>query len=184
VQEDPKAATDGEEPARGAGHEPEADEAEVTSDSQVADGDAPLKICRHCSVASRTESEDCPACGRPYAREINWKIPGAIAIIIVAFFIGFFGRMVLDDGGDGDSDAITVEQASSIEIGSTEAEVVDMLAAEPLDRGNAPLTDADEAAAAAVDRCVYYSLVDTEDAVWEFCFAQDSLLISDRADLG
>ncbi|MGI9556732.1 MAG: hypothetical protein ACR2N5_02195 [Solirubrobacterales bacterium] len=147
------------------------------------DGEGPLKICRHCSVASRTEADDCPACGKPYARVINWKIPGAIAIIAIAFFIGFFGRMILDDGDDGNASAITVEQASAVEVGSSRAEVVEALDTEPLDTGPAPLSDADAAVDAAVDECLFYSIADTEDVVWEYCFVGDELLISDRVDL-
>lgn len=55
----------------------------------------PLKICRHCSVASKTDADDCPACGKPYSRQFNWKIWLAVGIVIVAFFVGFGGRKLL-----------------------------------------------------------------------------------------
>ena len=74
-------------------------------------------------------------------------------------------------------------QAEAVEGGATRAEVVEALGAESLDEGNTPLSDVDASVVDLVERCIYYALEDTEDAVWEFCFADGTLLVTARAEL-
>jgi hypothetical protein len=67
----------------------------------------PLKVCPHCSLASRTDSETCPNCGKSYVRgrpSLRWSWWFAIPIVAAAFLIGYFGISQLIDG---DEDGIT-----------------------------------------------------------------------------
>src|ERR671922_381075 len=89
--------------------------------------EAPLKVCPHCSVASRTDAETCPSCGKPYARggpRLRWSSWLAIPIVAAAFLIGYFGiSQLFDDEGEG----ITVEEAESVPQGISQAELTDRL---------------------------------------------------------
>src|SRR5918998_5118809 len=74
----------------------------------------PLKICRHCSVASRTESETCPSCGRSYERRsFRWRWWYALPIVVLAFAGGYFGlsQLVYDDE---DPAGLTLEEARAL----------------------------------------------------------------------
>ncbi len=65
----------------------------------------------HCSVASRTESETCPSCGRSYERGgLQWRWWFAIPIVALAFAGGYFGlsQLVYDDD---EPAAVTAEEA-------------------------------------------------------------------------
>ena len=141
--------------------------------------EGPLKICRHCSVASRTEAEDCPACGKPYRRQFNWKIWGAVGIIVAAFFIGFGVRKLLQGDDEGAASTITLEQGEAVALGDSRAVVVESLdglepvleqqgEAQPLDGTGQTLPPPD---------CIYYPITDDDQNVWEFCF-QDDVLVS------
>jgi RNA polymerase subunit RPABC4/transcription elongation factor Spt4 len=94
----------------------------------------PLKVCPHCSVASRTDSETCPNCG--------------ISQLI-----------------DGNEDGITVEEASSIEVGSdSRAELTERLG-EP-----------ESETTIGRDRvCLDYVVTGGPDPGWLFCFRGDQL---------
>jgi uncharacterized paraquat-inducible protein A len=49
----------------------------------------PLKVCPHCSVATRTEAAECPSCGSPYARRgarrPPWRWWMLVPVAVVAF---------------------------------------------------------------------------------------------------
>src|SRR5688572_23918531 len=52
----------------------------------------PLKVCRHCSVASRTNSDECPSCGGSYERRsFRWRWGYVLPIVALAFAGGYFG---------------------------------------------------------------------------------------------
>jgi hypothetical protein len=126
----------------------------------------PLKVCPHCSVASRTDSETCPNCGKSYVRggpSLRWSWWFAIPIVAAAFLIGYFGISQLIDGDE--SDGITVEEASSIEIGNTtRAELTERLG-EP----------ESETTIGGGQVCLDYVVTDGEDPEWLFCFRGDQL---------
>jgi hypothetical protein len=114
----------------------------------------PLKICRHCSVASRTEAAECPACGKPYARQFNWKVWAVLAIIVTAFFVGFGVRKLLQGDDEGAAATITLEQEGA----APELDGVDQVLPAP--------------------SCIYYPITDDEENIWEFCFQEDVLVSS------
>jgi len=126
--------------------------------------EVPLKVCPHCSVASRTDAETCPSCGKPYARQgprLRWSWWLAIPIIAAAFLIGYFGisRLFDDDGAEG----ITVEQAESVPAGISQAELRGRLG-EPQDTIRVrELT------------CASYAVTDGPEAAGLFCFQGDKL---------
>jgi hypothetical protein len=126
----------------------------------------PLKVCRHCSVASRTDAATCPSCGRPYARR-PWRWWMAIPIVAVAFAIGYFGTSKLFD--DDDSGTITADQGAEIELGVSRGELEEQL--------GAALEVSDKNAGGSAT-CLYYGIAERPDSAWEFCFAEDSLVTS------
>jgi hypothetical protein len=134
--------------------------------------ETPLKVCPHCSVASRTDADTCPSCGKPYARGRGgwgWSWWLAIPIVAAAFLVGYFGISQLFD--DEESEGITVEQAEEVPASVTPTELADALDGESptLEQSTAPGTT-----------CSYYGLSDEEDAVWEFCFRDEKLDSSRR----
>ena len=140
----------------------------------------PLKICRHCSVVSRTEAAECPACGKPYARQFNWKVWAALAIIVAAFFVGFGVRKLLQGDDEGAAATITLEQGEAAALGDTRLEVVASLdGIEPVleQKGAAPELDGVDQVLPAPS-CIYYPITDDEENIWEFCFQEDVLVSS------
>jgi len=124
----------------------------------------PLKVCPHCSVASRTDADVCPSCGEPYSRGRRrfgtWWI--AIPIVAAAFAIGYFGISNLIDD---EPTEITPEEASAIEQGSSRSAVVESL--------GEPLAEED----VGKDRtCIQYALTDAPQPNWLFCFQRDKLI--------
>lgn len=134
----------------------------------------PLKVCRHCSVASRTEAETCPSCGRPYARRI-WRWWFAIPIVAAAFAIGFFGLSELIEGEE-DPVGITLEEGEGVSLGASSAELEKQL------DGQAPILTQRPGAGGA-EECLYYGIVDRDDAVWMFCFSGDELVASEATEV-
>jgi hypothetical protein len=131
----------------------------------------PLKVCRHCSVASRTESEQCPSCGRSYARpRLQWRWWFAIPIVALAFAGGYFGlsQLVYDDDGN----AVTPEEAQAIAPGTSRTEVEEQLG-EP--------SDADVNARGL--SCTTYDVEGESDQAWLFCFGDDKLVSSKPFDV-
>jgi hypothetical protein len=128
---------------------------------------APLKVCPHCAVATRTDAATCPSCGKLYQRRL-WRWWMAIPIVAVAFAIGYFGISKLFD--DDDSGTITAEQGSGIELGVSRGELEERL-------GTALEVNDERAEGAAT--CLYYGIADRPDSAWEFCFADDSLVTSE-----
>jgi hypothetical protein len=130
-------------------------------------GEPPLKICRNCSVASRTDADACPSCGTPYERRrvgrprrlLAWL---AIPIIIAGFAIGYFGRKLIE----GDPSAITTEQAAAVERGISRDQLIEQLG-EPADEKSLPQGS-----------CLDYALDDAEGDRWLFCFQDDALTVS------
>ena len=140
----------------------------------------PLKICRHCSVASKTEAEDCPACGKPYRRQFNWKIWLAVGIVIAAFFVGFGVRKLIQGDDSSAAVGITIEQGEAPALGDDRATVVASLdGQEPAleEEGSAQAAGAD--ASLPLPTCIYYPIVDDTETIWEFCFQDDVLTSSD-----
>ena len=77
----------------------------------------PLKVCPHCSVASRTEADVCPSCGKPYVRRpLRWRWWLVIPIVVLAFGVGYGGRLLFDNGSD-ESGTITTQQARAVKPG-------------------------------------------------------------------
>jgi hypothetical protein len=168
-----ESAPEGEGAAEGAegaqGPEPAADATVATEGvgDAAGGGEPPLKICRNCSVASRTDADACPSCGTPYERRrvgrprrlLAWL---AIPIIIAGFAIGYFGRKLIE--GEDDPPGITTEQAEATQQGISRDELVESLGEEPV---------LEEPAGQAV--CLYYPLEGDAETLWTFCFQDDAL---------
>lgn len=125
--------------------------------------EVPLKVCPHCSVASRTDAEVCPSCGKPYARrgfELRWSWWLAIPIVAAAFAIGYFGISKLFDEDDSAPGVITREEAQSTASELTRPEVEDQLG-EPA-RVITPQGTG--------TTCLFYTVSDEGDTLWQFCF--------------
>ena len=137
--------------------------------------DAPLKVCPHCSVATRTDAPVCPSCGGSYVRgrrmpRVRWRWWFAIPIVAGAFLVGYFGisRLVEDDS-DSAEGAITLQQAREVPASASQAEAEDRLgepAVERPPRENSGTT------------CSFYSITDQPDTLWQFCFKRDELVSS------
>lgn len=126
-----------------------------------------LRVCRHCSVASRTDSETCPACGRPYRRSLWWW--AAIPIVALAFGLGYGVTELLQ--GDDDSGVIPIETATTLQNGISRAEFDDRVDEDPTltrtrGKGRRETT------------CLFYPIDGEEVAVWQFCFRDDELVSS------
>jgi hypothetical protein len=128
----------------------------------------PLKVCRHCSVASRTDAATCPSCGRPYERRI-WRWWLAIPIVVLAFGVGYFGiaKLIEDDNEAG----VSVDQASAVQTGISSAELEDEL-------GEAPQYERQKGEGEGALGCAYYGVSGEPASVWEFCFRHDALVTS------
>ena len=138
----------------------------------------PLKVCPPCSVASRTESDTCPSCGKSYVRggglNLQWSWWLAIPIVGAAFAIGYFGISKLIDGGDSDDAVITAEQARAVSNGATRSELDDAL------DGEEPAYT-DGLAGQPKTSCLFYGIEDDPKGVWSFCFTGDKLISSSPA---
>ena len=136
---------------------------------EAAHEQGPLKVCPHCSVATRTDADVCPSCGGSYVRErgmprLRWSWWFAIPIVAAAFAIGYFGISQLFD--DDDSDGITVEQAESVPEGISRADLDEAL-------------DAESQTVRAGERtCSSYTVTDGPNPGWLFCFQDDRLTTS------
>jgi len=137
-----------------------------------AEGSKPLKVCRHCSVASRTDAATCPSCGRPYERHIwpwGWRWWFAIPIVVLAFAVGYFGisKLIEDD----DPPGVTAQDAGGVEPGVTQAELEDEL-------GEPPQYERQKGEGEGALSCAYYGISGEPASVWEFCFRHDALVSS------
>jgi hypothetical protein len=126
----------------------------------------PLKVCPHCSVASRTDAEMCPSCGKPYVRSrpsLGWWI--AIPVVAAAFLIGYFGiSQLIEDEPAG----ISQEEAGAVEAGISRPDLIERLGEDPTV----------ERKRSGDQTCLYYQVTDESDAVWQFCFQGDKLVSS------
>jgi hypothetical protein len=130
-----------------------------------AESGTPLKVCPHCAVASRTDAEACPSCGKPYVRRLpslgRWWL--AIPIVAAAFLIGYFGLSeLIEDEPEG----ITRQDATGIETGSSPSAVVGRLG-EP-----------EAETQLAKGPCFEYVLTDAPQPYWLFCFQEGKLVSS------
>jgi hypothetical protein len=128
----------------------------------------PLKVCPHCSVASRTDADTCPSCGKPYARSgptLRWSWWLAIPIVAAAFAIGYFGISELFDGDD--TEGVSREQAEAVPEGISPDELSERLGGETETVSTGGLT------------CASYTVTDGPDPAWLFCFQGDKLVTSE-----
>jgi hypothetical protein len=128
----------------------------------------PLKVCPHCSVASRTDADTCPSCGKPYARSgptLRWSWWLAIPIVAAAFAIGYFGISELFDGDD--TEGVSREQAEAVPEGISPDELSERLGGESETVSTGGLT------------CASYTVADGPDPAWLFCFQGDKLVTSE-----
>lgn len=125
-------------------------------------------------MASRTTAETCPSCGGSYARSV-WRWWFAIPIVAIAFAVGYFGLSKLIEGED-EPGGITLEEGDGVPLGISSAELEEKL------DGQAPLVTQRPGAGGA-EECLYYGIVDQDDAAWVFCFSQDELVVSERASV-
>jgi hypothetical protein len=119
-------------------------------------------------VATRTDADVCPSCGKPYVRRpLRWRWWLAIPIIIAAFGIGYGGRMLIQ--GDSESEGITLQQGQAARVGISPSELDARL------DGESPSVVKHRGAGAT---CRYYAIADRPQSVWEFCFADGKLVAS------
>jgi hypothetical protein len=135
---------------------------------EAASGEPPLKVCRHCSVASRTDAESCPACGRPYRRSMWWW--AAVPIVAVAFALGYGITELLQDDESG---TISPETASELQIGTSRAEFDERV-------GEDPILTRTRGSGVDETTCLFYAVAGEEDAAWQFCFRGDELVTSSQ----
>jgi hypothetical protein len=139
-------------------------------ESSTQSAQAPLKICPRCSVASRTDADSCPNCGRRYRR--RWRpLALGVAILALAFGAGYGGRLLLADDDEGSSSEITPQQASAVPLGISRPELVGWLDANPTV----------VKPAGPGQTCLFYPLADQPDSAWAFCFAGGKLKSSSSA---
>jgi RNA polymerase subunit RPABC4/transcription elongation factor Spt4 len=132
----------------------------------------PLKVCPHCSVASRTDSETCPSCGKPYARQRRWGVWIAVAIIVAAFAVGYGGRKLIQE--DSEEAGITFSQGKAVEEGVSESQLSDRVGGEDPEYVKKLPAQGD-----AQQTCQYYSITDREGSLWQFCFVGGKLVAAD-----
>lgn len=148
----------------------------------------PLKVCPHCAVASKTEAEACPSCGKPYGRRrrrlpsitaavSRIPLPGwavAILIIVLAFGIGF-GVRLLVDGGDSSTDSpaaqlqragIPYAKANKVSGTITPRQVIARFPGKPFDIQLKPKDNL---------TCYLYLLADRPGTGFQFCFRKGKL---------
>src|SRR5918994_3494600 len=143
-----------------------------------------LKVCPHCSVASRTDAETCPSCGKPYARSgprLRWSWWLAIPIVAAAFLIGYFGisRLVDDDGSE--AGAITLGEAQQVSPDLSRDEVEVRLGEPALvdsGEGRAPSCLSPAGDRVEADEVLLYSVSDGGDSLWQFCFNDEDQVSS------
>jgi hypothetical protein len=136
--------------------------------------EAPLKVCPHCAVATRTEADMCPSCGKPYARgrRLRVPLPGwalALLVIALAFGAGYGGYRLFKDDGKGSSgkvviDGITFAQARGVMLGTAEPVVLARVRGIPHVSKTVNGTT-----------CFYYLLKDQPGNSWGFCFRHGRL---------
>jgi hypothetical protein len=133
-----------------------------------------LRVCRHCSVGSRTDAESCPSCGRPYERRW-WRWWFAIPIIVLAFAGGYFGlsELVFDD----DQPGLTEAEATALRTGGAPGDL------EAVVDGEKPLDVRRQKKGGFDLICRYYSVVDLESTAWEACYLSGRLEVSRPLEL-
>lgn len=132
----------------------------------------PLKVCPHCSVASRTDADTCPSCGKPYARTRNWRWWIAIAIIVAAFGLGYGGRKLIQ--GSDESGEISFAQGKAVKTGISESELRDQVGGEDPSYEKTLPGPGD-----AKRTCLYYAISDREGSLWQFCVADGKVVTAD-----
>ena len=129
----------------------------------------PLKVCPNCSVASRTDADICPSCGKPYVRPpMRWRWWFAIPIIVLAFGVGYGGRLLIQGDSESDSGTITTQQARAVKPGDSRAELDSAL-----DGADPAVTKQPKGGS---QTCVYYSIEEKPDSVWQFCLVKDKVV--------
>jgi hypothetical protein len=142
----------------------------------VDPAESPLKVCRHCSVATRTEATACPNCGRSYARQpFKWRWWYAIPIVVIAFALGFFGISNLvwdDDSGVDSSKGLTLAEAQALPDSGPPSDI------ETAADGHKPVDTRDQSEEGADFVCRYYTVIDVDRTVWEACYLSGQLEVS------
>jgi hypothetical protein len=135
----------------------------------------PLKVCPRCAVASRTDSDRCPNCGREYRRRL-WRWWFAIPIVALAFAGGYFGlaELVYDDD---EPLGLTAEEAQSLPDAGPPSDL------EAVVDGVKPVDTRDQSEGGIDLQCRYYAIVDSEDTVWEACYLGGRLEVSRAFEL-
>jgi hypothetical protein len=131
----------------------------------------PLKVCRHCSVGSRTDAETCPNCGKPYTRRV-WRWWLAIPIIVAAFGVGYFGYEAIDDDEEPEPAGLTIEEARNLTVGASPAKVESVLDGQEPNRVRRSSGGGSELV------CRLYVVVDQEGTAWELCFLDGALEVT------
>jgi hypothetical protein len=131
----------------------------------------PLKICPHCAVASRTDAETCPSCGKPYERRA-WRWWFVIPVAVLAFGAGYFGWEAIRDDEESEPAGLTIQEARNATVGDLPARVNRVLDGQRPSRVRRSSAGGNELV------CRLYLVVDGEETAWEFCFLNGELEIS------
>jgi hypothetical protein len=131
----------------------------------------PLKVCPHCSVASRTGADTCPSCGKPYERRA-WRWWFAIPIAVLAFGAGYFGWQAVTDDEPAEPEGLTIQEARNATLGAPPARIERVLDGQKPSRARRSGGGGNELV------CRLYLVVDEERTAWEFCFLNGELEIS------
>jgi len=125
----------------------------------------PLRVCPRCAVATRTDSETCPNCGRRYRR--RYRLAGlAVLVVVLAFGVGFGVRALLSDD-DSNSNSISSQQANAVGGGSSRQRLDAIVGdAEPI--SVRPFIGGGS--------CITYASSDSTHRAWLFCFQKDELV--------
>ncbi|MFL5898611.1 MAG: hypothetical protein ACJ76D_09145 [Solirubrobacterales bacterium] len=127
-----------------------------------------MKVCPRCAVASRTDAESCPNCGRRYQR--RWQpLAIGLAIAALAFAAGYGGKLLLSDDGGGDSSAISSQLARAMPDGISRPQLIERLGG---------LTPTVAKPIPGAGTCLFYPLADHPDSAWQFCFTAGKLTSS------
>lgn len=105
-----------------------------------------------------------------------------VPIVLLAFAVGFLGRMALqDDDETAESTAppgLTIREARNLDVGVSPAKLQHVL------DGQKPAKVRRQSAGGNELLCRYYVVVDLEDTFWESCYLNGRLEVSERLKAG
>jgi hypothetical protein len=141
-----------------------------------ATDETPLRVCRKCSVAARTDHEACAECGHPYVRRgPKTRVLVGLGLAVVCICAGFLltssdKKNIAPSSGDhpptqppARSGGLTYQDAYYLKLGTPYGAVVS--------RFGPPLPNPhDEPSRVLKSRCFYYPYAGHPQATFQLCF--------------